>query len=98
MLNVNQAVLIAAMRADFERAGGPLDVLPTLTEIEASAILAKQAQLNAVKAKTDLLPAAPAAVGDIPTAATVASCRAHQPNATELGRIDATVSSARERG
>jgi hypothetical protein len=91
-VNVNSAVLIALMRADFERAGGPLDLLPTLTEIEASAILAKQAQVNAIKAKTDLLPAAPAAVGDIPTAATVAS--AVRTNlATELGRIDATVSS-----
>lgn len=91
-VNVNQAVLIAAIRADLERAGGLLDMLPTLTEIEASAILAKQAQLNAVKAKTDLLPAAPAAVGDIPTAATVAA--AVRTNlTTELGRIDATISS-----
>lgn len=44
-VNVNQAVLIAAIRADLERAGGLLDVLPTLTEIEASAILAKAAQV-----------------------------------------------------
>jgi hypothetical protein len=44
-VNVNQAVLIAAIRADLERTGGLLDVLPTLTEIEASAILAKAAQV-----------------------------------------------------
>jgi hypothetical protein len=85
-VNVNQAVFVAAIRADLERAGGLLDVLPTLTEIEASAILAKQAQVNAIKAKTDLLPAAPAAVGDIPTAATVAA-QVRTNLTTELGRM-----------
>jgi hypothetical protein len=90
-VNVNQAVFVAAIRADLERAGGLLDVLPTLTEIEASAILAKQAQVNAIKAKTDLLPAAPAAVGDIPTAATVAA-QVRTNLTTELGRIDVAVS------
>lgn len=45
----------------------------------------------AIKAKTDNLPAAPAAVGDIPSASTVAS--AVRTNlTTELGRIDAAVS------
>lgn len=91
-VNVNQAVFVAAIRADLERTGGLLDVLPTLTEIEASAILAKQAQVTAIKAKTDLLPAAPAAVGDIPTAATVAA-QVRTNLTTELGRIDATISS-----
>jgi hypothetical protein len=71
-VNVNQAVLIAAIRADLERTGGLLDVLPTLTEIEASAILAKAAQ--------------------VPTAAAVAT--AVRTNlATELGRMDAAISS-----
>lgn len=49
-------------------------------------------EVAAIKAKTDNLPAAPAAVGDIPSAATIAG--AVRTNlTTELGRIDAAVSS-----
>lgn len=43
---------------------------PTKAELDAAvALLATAATLALVKAKTDLIPAAPAAVGDIPTAA-----------------------------
>ncbi len=41
--------------------------------IEASTVLALQATSTAIKAKTDNLPAAPAATGDIPSAATIAA-------------------------
>jgi hypothetical protein len=48
--------------------------------------------IAAIKAKTDLIPASPAAVGDIPSASTVAA--AVRTNlTTELGRIDVAVSS-----
>lgn len=49
-------------------------------------------EVAAIKAKTDNLPASPAATGDIPSAATVATAVRSELN-TELGRIDATVSS-----
>lgn len=92
--NVDQAVLIAAIRADIERAGGMLSTKatlaaiegstvlaketsvtarPTLSAIEASTVLAKEATSAAVKAKTDALPAAPAAVSDIPSPAAIAA-------------------------
>ena len=45
------------------------------------------ANVAAIKAKTDNLPASPAAVGDIPAAATVASA-VRTELATELGRVD----------
>ncbi len=48
--------------------------------------------VDAIKAKTDNLPAAPAATGDIPSAAAVAS-QVRTELTTELGRIDAAVSS-----
>lgn len=41
--------------------------------IEASTVLGKEATAAAIKAKTDALPAAPAAVGDIPSAASIAA-------------------------
>jgi hypothetical protein len=50
------------------------------------------ADITAIKAKTDLIPAAPAATGDIPTAAAIAS-QVRTELATELGRVDASVSS-----
>ena len=54
-------------------------------------LTADTAAITAIKAKTDNLPVAPAAVGDIPTAATNAS--AVRTNlTTELGRIVATIS------
>ncbi len=48
--------------------------------------------MAAIKAKTDNLPAAPAATGDIPSAATIASA-VRTELATELGRLDVAVSS-----
>ena len=48
-------------------------------------------EVAAIKAKTDNLPASPAATGDIPSAATVASA-VRTELATELGRIDAAIS------
>ena len=49
-------------------------------------------EVAAIKAKTDNLPASPAATGDIPSAATVAS-QVRTELTTELGRIDASISS-----
>jgi hypothetical protein len=46
--------------------------------------------VGAIKAKTDNLPASPAAAGDIPSASTVAS-QVRTELTTELGRIDAAV-------
>ena len=40
--NIDQIALVAAIRADIERNGGMLDIVPTLAEIEASTVLAKQ--------------------------------------------------------
>ena len=78
-----------------------VDDLPTNAELAAalgtaddatlSAIAAEAVKTAAIKAKTDNLPAAPAATGDIPSAATVASAvRAEL--TTELGRVDVAVS------
>jgi len=39
--NVSEAALVAAIRSDLERSGGSLDLLPLLSEIEASTVLAK---------------------------------------------------------
>lgn len=39
--NLDEVTLVAAIRSDIERAGGMLDTVPTLTDIEASSILAK---------------------------------------------------------
>jgi hypothetical protein len=50
------------------------------------------ADVTAIKAKTDNLPAAPAAVSNIPSAAANASA-VRSELATELGRVDASVSS-----
>jgi len=48
-------------------------------------------EVAAIKAKTDNLPAAPAATGDIPSAATIGA-QVRTELTTELGRIDAAVS------
>jgi hypothetical protein len=74
--NIDETVLVAAIRADLERVGGKLDVIevstnniemnvpsiidqldgkPTLAEIEASNVLAKEATTQAVKTKVDTL-------------------------------------------
>ena len=44
-INLDQATVVAAIRADLERAGGLLDNLPTLTEIEGSTVLAKTSDI-----------------------------------------------------
>jgi hypothetical protein len=44
--NVDEIALVAAIRADIERAGGMLTAVPTLSEIEASTVLAKEATVN----------------------------------------------------
>lgn len=64
--------------------------LPDITI--ADDIAGVKAETALIKAKTDNLPAAPAAVGDIPTAvANAAQVRTNL--TTELGRIDAAISS-----
>jgi len=63
---------------------------PTAAAIRAE-IDANSTQLAGIKAKTDNLPAAPAATGDIPSAAAVAT-QVRTELSTELGRIDAAIS------
>ena len=46
--NVNEVSLVALIRADLERNGGLLDLLPTLSEIEASTVIAKASDINAL--------------------------------------------------
>lgn len=46
--NMDEVALVSAIRLDLERAGGLLNNLPTLTEIEASTILAKKSDINAL--------------------------------------------------
>ena len=46
--NIDEIALVAAIRADLERAGGSLDNLPTLSEIEATSVLAKEATITAL--------------------------------------------------
>lgn len=46
--NIDQIALVAAIRADIERNGGMLDAVPTLSEIEASSILAKESSVSAI--------------------------------------------------
>jgi hypothetical protein len=65
-----------------------VDTVDDLLDTELAAVKADTA---AIKLKTDNLPAAPAATGDIPSAATVASATRTELT-TELGRIDAAVS------
>lgn len=65
--------------------------LGTADDATLSAIAAEAVKTAAIKAKTDNLPAAPAATGDVPSAATVASA-VRTELATELGRVDVAVS------
>ena len=46
--NIDEIALVAAIRADLERAGGSIDALPLLSEIESSTVLAKEATLAAL--------------------------------------------------
>lgn len=71
-----------------------VDDLPTNAELATALGTADDAvlaQVALVKAKTDNLPASPAATGDIPSAATNASA-VRTELATELARVDAAVS------
>ncbi len=44
--NLDQVAVVAAIRADLERSGGMLDVLPILSEIEASPVLARASDIS----------------------------------------------------
>lgn len=46
--NVDQVALVAAIRTDLERNGGMLDGVPTLSEIEASSVIAKTTDITAL--------------------------------------------------
>jgi hypothetical protein len=69
---------------------GRIDAAITTRLAGASYTAPANADVAAIKAKTDNLPAAPAAVGDIPTAAGVAS-QVRTELTTELGRVDAAI-------
>ena len=95
--NLSEVSLVAAVRADLERAGGKIDSIPTTSAPSASTVAGAvrtelgielgridaavstrlasasytapaNSDIAAVKAKTDNLPASPAATGDIPSA------------------------------
>lgn len=68
-----------------------LDNLSAGAVAQASALSTAQSGITAIQAKTDALPASPAAAGDIPSAATVAAA-VRTELATELARIDAAIS------
>jgi len=59
--NVDEIALVAAIRADMERAGGMLDAVPTLAEINASTVLAKEATVatRASQTSVDAIPTNP---------------------------------------
>ena len=88
--NIDETVLVSAIRADLERTGGKLDVIevstnniemdvpsiivqldgkPTLAEIEASTVLAKENTSQAIKDKVDTL--VNADLSGLPTASEV---------------------------
>jgi uncharacterized protein Yka (UPF0111/DUF47 family) len=63
--NIDQIALVAAIRADVERNGGMLDVVPTLAEIEASLILAKQSGFTGLATAANVTAAQTAIVAEI---------------------------------
>lgn len=71
--NIDEIALVAAIRADLERAGGSLDSIPLLAEIESSTVLAKEATVAALNNldSTQVQSAAAAALAayDAPTKA-----------------------------
>lgn len=89
---------VASMLTDIHGTDLPAvkaDTAATLAAVDtevAAILVAVDTEIAAIKAKTDNLPAAPAATGDIPSAATVAS-QVRTELSTELGRIDAAVTS-----
>jgi len=46
--NIDEIALVAAIRADIERNGWMLDIVPTLAQIEASSVLAKESSVTAI--------------------------------------------------
>ena len=108
--NVDQAVLIAAIRADIERGGGMLATRSTLAQIEASTVLAKEATVASRESETsaasratanqtehDATQAAIAALPSPPNGAAIAGAvRAEL--GVELANIDAPISSRAEAG
>jgi hypothetical protein len=80
---VRTAVGLASANLDTQ-----LDALPTNAELATAlgtADDATLAQISLVKAKTDLIPASPAAVGDIPTAIQNADALLDRADAIEVG-------------
>jgi hypothetical protein len=67
------------------------DAVVVVDDLIDTELAAVKTDTAAIKLKTDNLPVAPAATGDIPSAATVASATRTELT-TELGRIDAAVS------
>jgi hypothetical protein len=67
------------------------DAVVVVDDLIDTELAAVKTDTAAIKLKTDNIPAAPAATGDIPSAATVASATRTELT-TELGRIDAAVS------
>ena len=56
---------VAALRADIERTGGMLDTAPTLAEIEASSVLAKQSGFTGLATSANVTAAQTAIVAEI---------------------------------
>lgn len=56
---------VAAIRADIERTGGMLDAVPTLAEVEASAVLAKQSGFTGLATAANVTAAQTAIVAEV---------------------------------
>lgn len=59
------ATITSAVRADLERTGGMLDTVPTLSEVEASTVLAKQSGFTGLATATNVTNAQTAIVGEV---------------------------------
>jgi hypothetical protein len=84
----DSTVNATAVRTELTTELGRIDVAIS----SRNAVAPDNTSIAAIKVKTDALPASPAAVSDIPTAAQNAS-QVRTELTTELGRIDQTISS-----
>jgi hypothetical protein len=93
--NIDEIALVAAIRADLERAGGSIDALPLLSEIESSTVLAKEATLAALNdidtAQVQTAAAAALTAYDAPTKAELDTAQTSiESNIAALNNLDST--------
>jgi hypothetical protein len=93
--NIDEIALVAAIRTDLERAGGSIDALPLLSEIESSTVLAKEATLAALNdidtAQVQTAAAAALTAYDAPTKAELDTAQTSiESNIAALNNLDST--------